>query len=707
MSHPVRLLAGVAAVLLGAGFAVAGPSILFDQIHGQPHQADFADLCPECEIEVLTAADYPIETILASGVVIEETAIEFTVPAGAAVLYGSFDCDPDYGQYPFITLYGPSGGYVCGHFRGHFHVENPPAGTYVIEYGTWEPVPTPYVVGTGPHFLTPELLAAHDVIVRWYDNSFFLLSGENPGYSDYEIGLLTDHVSAGGGNLLVRVPVVEIAVKPIIDLTAPVDLTCDVTVAMPGALTYAEPPCETLTVPGGMTATWQGVAVDAGRITRLAYEAALAPPHPLLQVQGGQGGAATLQLQNHAAQPLFEVHLARQLADGRWELATGGDLRPGEPVTATSAGILPRPEARALLASVLHEGGLRGGLSPAQLQEFQGRYRWIDRLLDTAQGTGCWTALFRVGEQTCDAILPLISAPEAQRRARTLWFWVMDIPAGLTGDQPWPELPASPLLEPLGHATGALDLAEYGVIRQRYPQPDATAAKDQDWFGWTFHDEVWLLDPVHNAGYADLPWLITPGGHPDAAVLLDGPSPIGGVRVGAVLAPWSEQILCGSEHAYTDDLFFAPGSVPPVVVAAAIGEGRVAAIASGELVSYGTEPNQTFVRRLLDWVARDLTTAADQVPAAHITRLEARPNPFNPRTEIVLVLATSGPVRVTVHDAAGRRVAELVNADLAAGQHVFAWEGRTDRGQPVSAGLYLVRAEAAGEVVSRKVTLVD
>jgi len=702
MSNPARLIGCVALVLLGAGAAFAGPSILFDQIHGQPRQADFATVCPECAIEVLTADDYPIETILASGVVIEATTIEFTVPAGAAVLYGVFDCEPSFGQYPFITLYGPSGAY--SHFYGHFHVENPPAGAYVIEYGTWEPEPTPYVVGTGPHFLTPELLAAHDVVVRWYDNSFFLLSGENPGYTDHEIGLLTDHVVAGGGNLMVRVPLVDIAVKPIIDLTAPVDLICDVTVALPGALTYAEPPCETQAVPGGMTATWSDVAVGAGQITRLAYEAALAPPRPLLEVHSG---AATLQLRNHAAQPLFEVHLARQLADGRWELSTGGDLRPGETVTASSVGILPRSEARDLLTSVLHEGGLRGGLSPAQLQEFQGRYRWIDRLLDTAQGTGCWTALFRVGDQTCDAILPLISTPEAQRRARTLWFWVMDIPAGLTGEQPWPELPSSPLLEPLGHAAGPLDLTEYGVIRQRYPQPGATAAKDQDWFGWTFHDEVWLRDPVHNAGFDDLPWLITPGGHPDAATLLYGPAPIGGVWVGGVLAPWNEQILCGSEHAYTDDFFFDPGSLPPVVVATALGDGRVAAIASGELVSYGTEPNQTFVRRLLDWVARLVTSAADQVPAAHITRLEARPNPFNPRTEIVLALATSGPVRVTVHDAAGRRVAELIHADLAAGQHVFAWEGRTDRGQPVSAGLYLVRAEAAGEVVSRKVTLVD
>ncbi|MBD3222329.1 hypothetical protein GF314_13910, partial [bacterium] len=65
------------------------------------------------------------------------------------------------------------------------------------------------------------------------------------------------------------------------------------------------------------------------------------------------------------------------------------------------------------------------------------------------------------------------------------------------------------------------------------------------------------------------------------------------------------------------------------------------------------------------------------------------PNPFNPRTTIVLALPRSEPVRLAIHDLAGRRVRLLVDATLAAGEHRIVWDGTDDRGVRLASGVYL------------------
>ncbi|HOX24431.1 MAG TPA: FlgD immunoglobulin-like domain containing protein [Candidatus Krumholzibacteria bacterium] len=81
------------------------------------------------------------------------------------------------------------------------------------------------------------------------------------------------------------------------------------------------------------------------------------------------------------------------------------------------------------------------------------------------------------------------------------------------------------------------------------------------------------------------------------------------------------------------------------------------------------------------------------------------PNPFNPRTEIAFLMTRSGPALVTVHDASGELVATLVDRLLVAGRHTVTWEGRTDGGQAVPSGIFLVRVASGGEVRTGKITL--
>jgi len=85
------------------------------------------------------------------------------------------------------------------------------------------------------------------------------------------------------------------------------------------------------------------------------------------------------------------------------------------------------------------------------------------------------------------------------------------------------------------------------------------------------------------------------------------------------------------------------------------------------------------------------------------------PNPCSPGTRLrfeVPARAASSLVRVTVHDVRGRRVRMLANQRLRGGVHTVEWDGRDDLGKTVAHGIYVVRVGSAGQVVTRKLTVV-
>lgn len=83
-----------------------------------------------------------------------------------------------------------------------------------------------------------------------------------------------------------------------------------------------------------------------------------------------------------------------------------------------------------------------------------------------------------------------------------------------------------------------------------------------------------------------------------------------------------------------------------------------------------------------------------------------QPNPFNPRTTIVLRLIERASVVVTIHDTSGRRVRALHEGELDAGLRPLAWDGRDDHGAVLAAGVYFVKMVEGDHVQSRKVVLV-
>jgi hypothetical protein len=99
-------------------------------------------------------------------------------------------------------------------------------------------------------------------------------------------------------------------------------------------------------------------------------------------------------------------------------------------------------------------------------------------------------------------------------------------------------------------------------------------------------------------------------------------------------------------------------------------------------------------------------TAVRPATAAATPHLEQNyPNPFNPTTHIRFSMPAPGPFRLTVHDAAGRRVRTLRDGVAPAGWHDARWDGRDDAGRRVASGVYFYRLEAPGGTQARKMLL--
>jgi hypothetical protein len=71
------------------------------------------------------------------------------------------------------------------------------------------------------------------------------------------------------------------------------------------------------------------------------------------------------------------------------------------------------------------------------------------------------------------------------------------------------------------------------------------------------------------------------------------------------------------------------------------------------------------------------------------------PNPFSLETRVQL-RSTGGPIRLTVHDTAGRLVRTLVDGAEPAGTQEVSWDGRDDQGREVGSGIYFLRLDGPG-----------
>ncbi|MFH2053263.1 MAG: S41 family peptidase [bacterium] len=95
-----------------------------------------------------------------------------------------------------------------------------------------------------------------------------------------------------------------------------------------------------------------------------------------------------------------------------------------------------------------------------------------------------------------------------------------------------------------------------------------------------------------------------------------------------------------------------------------------------------------------------------EIPVAATSFLGARPNPFNPATELVFSLAKTARGELVVFDLAGRRVRSFALDGLDPGEHRVTWDGRSDAGVGQASGSYLIQLRTLERIDSGRVTLV-
>lgn len=122
---------------------------------------------------------------------------------------------------------------------------------------------------------------------------------------------------------------------------------------------------------------------------------------------------------------------------------------------------------------------------------------------------------------------------------------------------------------------------------------------------------------------------------------------------------------------------------------------------------FGSDGAVTFEGWYVDDFVLDPGTVAADAPElsglpSQTALLGNTPNPFTPTTRIRFALAEGTQVSLDIVDVSGRRVRSLVQGALPAGYHVSDWNGKTDRGYEVGAGVYFARLRAGSKELHTK-----
>ena len=100
-----------------------------------------------------------------------------------------------------------------------------------------------------------------------------------------------------------------------------------------------------------------------------------------------------------------------------------------------------------------------------------------------------------------------------------------------------------------------------------------------------------------------------------------------------------------------------------------------------------------------------ITHVVEQPPfVPETTRLfQNYPNPFNPVTHFNYQVPSPGKVRIAIYNLNGQLIRTIVDGHQLSGNYAATWDGKSDDGNSVVTGVYLVRMEAGNQVASRKI----
>jgi hypothetical protein len=234
---------------------------------------------------------------------------------------------------------------------------------------------------------------------------------------------------------------------------------------------------------------------------------------------------------------------------------------------------------------------------------------------------------------------------------------------------------------------------------------------------------------------ATTPWVIPSGSHPvnpisiDLDLLAEHPVPVRGVTIlwmNGLIPPSFQVWWAGSDLQIHTQTVTAATGTPPLPQSTIphfvrFGPNPTYPVRYARVVIPGPILPQTYAIAgfYYNYVggAHEIAAFTDHTPdpvdvspapPARALRLHPNvPNPFNPGTTLAYELPERGPVRLAVYDAAGRRIATVVDAVQDPGRHEAVWNGRGPDGARLRSGVYFARLAFGGEVRVRKILLVQ
>jgi len=96
-------------------------------------------------------------------------------------------------------------------------------------------------------------------------------------------------------------------------------------------------------------------------------------------------------------------------------------------------------------------------------------------------------------------------------------------------------------------------------------------------------------------------------------------------------------------------------------------------------------------------------TASSSPREPHFESIQ--PNPSAGKMRFQFQAPSIGPVKLTIYDVQGRRVASVLDGEVSTGLISVGWNGRDAAGRPVASGTYFAKLESAGKVELRKVVV--
>ena len=169
-------------------------------------------------------------------------------------------------------------------------------------------------------------------------------------------------------------------------------------------------------------------------------------------------------------------------------------------------------------------------------------------------------------------------------------------------------------------------------------------------------------------------------------------APNRGLRVDAEVEGLRRVVWAGAEALGTGDRL--------VLELPAVGAGEIE-IESLEFFDAGGATLRSEVER-----ARADFAEGEPLPRAGAVRMGNHPNPFNPTTTVHFDLPRAARVRVTIYDAAGKRVRTLLDEARPAGPGSVVWNGTDAAGHGVASGVYYARLYSDAGGASHRLLLV-